>query len=54
MCIGDTFAKTEGTLILAAIANRFRLKATNAPEPGLSSRATLQPQNPVMLSIEQR
>ncbi len=54
VCIGDTFAKTEGALILAAMAARFRLKGSGAPEPGLSSRATLQPLNPVMLTVERR
>ena len=54
MCNGDTFAKTEGTLILAAVAARFRMVSTGAPEPGLSSRATLQPVNPVMLRAERR
>lgn len=54
MCIGDTFAKTEGTLILAMLARRFRLWLTDAPEPGLSSRATLQPANPVLLQISGR
>ncbi len=54
MCIGDTFAKTEGTLILAALASRFRLSPTDAPEPRFNSRATLQPLNPVLLKAESR
>ena len=54
MCIGDTFAKTEGTLILAAVARRFKLHSTGSPEPVFSQRATLQPLHPILLRAEER
>ncbi len=55
MCIGDAFAKTEGTLILAALANRFRLCSDRAEEIGIAGRGgTLQPAKPILLKAERR
>ncbi len=55
MCIGDVFAKTEGTLILAALARRFRLISESATEMGIAGRGgTLQPATPILLKAELR
>ena len=55
MCIGDVFAKTEGTLILASLARRFRLHSDNTAEIGIAGRGgTLQPATPVLLKAEPR
>ena len=55
MCIGDVFAKTEGTLILAALARRFRLISESATEMGIAGRGgTLQPATSILLKAELR
>jgi len=43
-CIGKHFALMEGTLLLAAIANRWRLEPVGSP-PKLHARVTLSPKN---------
>ncbi len=43
-CIGKHFALMEGTLLLATIANRWRLEPTG-PAPKLHARVTLSPKN---------
>ena len=54
VCIGEHFAKMEGTLILASIAQRFRLSLvpgqTIVPEP----KMTLRPKHGLMMRIQQR
>ncbi len=54
VCIGEHFAKMEGTLVLASIAQRFRLSLvpgqTIVPEP----KMTLRPQNGIMMRLRQR
>ena len=52
MCIGDTFAKTEGTLILSLLASRFRLFSDSSEPIPIGPRATLQPARPVLLRPE--
>ena len=54
VCIGDSFARMEGVLVLASIAQQFRLTLapgqTIVPEP----RMTLRPRNGIMMRIQQR
>jgi cytochrome P450 len=54
VCIGNTFALTEGPLILAAVAQSFRLE----PVPGATVIAdttfTLRPKNGVMIRLHRR
>lgn len=54
MCIGDTFAKVEGAVILAMLAGKLRFSWNGGAEPEISSRATLQPKTPVVLRAERR
>ena len=48
-CIGEGFAWMEGVLILATIAQRWRLKNVGAAWPGVEVRMTLRPRHPVLL-----
>jgi cytochrome P450 len=54
ICIGEHFAKMEGTLVLASIAQRFRLSLvpgqTIVPEP----KMTLRPKHGLIMRIQQR
>ncbi|SPP63646.1 cytochrome P450 [Nitrospira lenta] len=54
VCIGEHFAKMEATLILASLAQRFRLSLvpgqTIVPEPTM----TLHPRNGIRMRVEQR
>jgi cytochrome P450 len=54
VCIGNTFALTEGPLVLAALAQRFRLE----PVPGHvvvpDTTFTLRPKNGVMMRLHRR
>lgn len=43
ICIGERFAMLEGTLVLAALARRWRL-VPHDPAPGIDPRFTLRPQ----------
>ena len=53
-CIGNTFALTEAVLVLATVAQRYRLRlpvgAVVTPEP----RVTLQPRGGLPMRLEQR
>lgn len=53
-CIGDRFAMTEGVLILASVAQRYRLKPVVShlvkPEP----LVTLRPQEGILVTLEDR
>jgi cytochrome P450 len=53
-CIGEHFAMTEGVLILAAVAQRYRLRPipghTVKPEPVV----TLRPKRGVLVALEGR
>lgn len=53
-CIGDQFALVEATLLLAAIAQRYRMRLV--PNAGVKSRptATLRPFPGVLVTIEKR
>jgi cytochrome P450 len=54
VCIGESFAKMEGALVLASIAQRFKLTLapgqTVVPEP----KMTLRPRNGIRMRVEQR
>jgi cytochrome P450 len=54
MCIGNTFALLEATLILATIASRFRM--TLCPGPAVVPRAsvTLRPAEGVHCRVQHR
>lgn len=54
VCIGESFAKMEGVLVLACIAQRFRFtlvaKQKIVPEP----KMTLRPKNRIWIRVEPR
>ena len=54
VCIGESFAKTECVLVLASIAQRFKLtlvsQQTIVPEP----KMTLRPKNGIRMRVEHR
>ena len=54
VCIGEHFAKMEGTLVLASIAQRFRLSLvsgqTIVPEP----KMTLRPKSGIVMRVRRR
>lgn len=54
LCIGEAFARMEGTLVLATIARRFALHATSAEPIGIAAHATLRPARPIVLRVRRR
>ena len=50
VCIGEAFARMEGTLVLAAIAGRFALRTADPPI-GIGAHATLRPARPIRLRV---
>ena len=54
VCIGATLAMTEATLILAVLAQRFRLRLKEPQEIQLQTRITLRPRNGLMTILERR
>jgi cytochrome P450 len=54
VCIGATLAMTETTLILAVLAQRFRLRLKEQQEIKLQTRITLRPKNGMMTILERR
>ncbi len=52
--IGATLAMTEATLILAVLAQRFRLRLKEQQEITLQTRITLRPKNGMMTILERR
>ena len=54
VCIGATLAMTEATLILAVLAQRFRLRLKERQEIKLQARITLRPKNGMMTILERR
>ncbi len=54
VCIGATLAMTEATLILAVLAQRFRLRLKEHQEIKLQTRITLRPKNGMMTILERR
>jgi cytochrome P450 len=54
VCIGATLAMTEATLILAVLAQRFRLHLKEPQEIKLQTRITLRPKNGLITILERR
>jgi cytochrome P450 len=55
VCIGNTFAMTEMTLIMATVLQRFRIAlAADQKEPRLSVKLSLRPEGGLRLALEQR
>jgi cytochrome P450 len=52
VCIGNTFALMEVNLILATIAQRFRLTRTPGPAVLPRPQLTLQPDRPIQLRLQ--
>jgi cytochrome P450 len=55
LCIGEPFAWMEAVLMLATLAQRWRLRpAEGFARPGLGPRITLNPDGPAMMRLEPR
>jgi cytochrome P450 len=54
ICIGASLAMTEATLILAVLAQRFRLRLKQGQDITLQARITLRPKNGLMTILERR
>lgn len=54
LCIGETFARLEGVLILASLLQRFRFRALGPELPRPIPRVTLEPRGGLPLLIEAR
>jgi len=54
VCIGAILAMTETVLILAVLAQRFRLRLKEGQEIQLQTRITLRPKNGMMTILERR
>jgi cytochrome P450 len=54
VCIGASLAMTETILILAVLAQRFRLRLKEGEEVTLQTRITLRPKNGMMTILERR
>ena len=54
MCIGATLAMTEATLILAVLAQKFRLRLKEPQEVKLQARITLRPKDKLVAILERR
>lgn len=53
-CIGESFAWTEGTLVLSTLASRWRLRRATPDPVGLQPVITLRPAGPVRMRLERR
>ena len=54
VCIGATLAMTEATLILAVLAQKFRLRLKERQDVKLQARITLRPKDRLMTILERR
>jgi cytochrome P450 len=54
VCIGATLAMTEAILILAVLAQRFRIRLKEGQKVTLQTRITLRPKNGMMTILERR
>jgi cytochrome P450 len=54
ICIGEQFAWMEGVLILATIAQRWKLRYVGMSPPGLEPRITLRPEGSLQMKVERR
>ncbi len=53
-CIGEAFANVEGTLLIATIAQKWRMKRVSKKPLRLQPLITLRPKNPVRMRLEAR
>jgi cytochrome P450 len=53
-CIGESFAWTEGILLIAAIARRWRFRLASEPQPKLQPLITLRPGGGMKMIAEPR
>lgn len=53
-CIGRHFAMVEAQLMLAAIAQKFRLRLASGQDVKLNTRVTLGPLQPIRMTLEAR
>ena len=53
-CIGEAFAWMEGTLVLATLAQRFRLARLTTGEVGVKAMITLRPDREVPMRVTER
>jgi cytochrome P450 len=49
MCIGESFAKLEGVIVLATLARRYRLALVDPQAVGIAPGATLRPDRPILM-----
>jgi cytochrome P450 len=54
LCIGESFARMEGTLVLASIARRFRFHQLDDQPISIAAHATLRPARPIVLRVARR
>lgn len=54
ICIGEQFAWMEGIVILATIAQRWKLRYIGTSPPGLEPRITLRPEGTLDMKVERR
>jgi len=54
VCIGATLAMTEATLIVAVLAQKFRLRLKEPQDVKLQARITLRPKDKLMMILERR
>lgn len=54
VCIGNTFAAMEATLILATIAQQYRLRLTSSQPVVPQATLTLRPKHNLMMALEPR
>ena len=54
VCIGETFAWTEALLVLATLAQRWRLRSPPGYEPRLEPRVTLRPKGGLPMTLAGR
>ncbi len=54
MCIGEPFARTEGVLVLATLARRWRMRLVDTTPVATNAQALLRPSRPVVVSLEAR
>jgi len=54
VCIGQVLAMTEATLILATLAQRYRLRLRPGHQVAIQSRVTIRPRDGLPMSVEPR
>ena len=54
MCIGDSFAKLEGLLVLATLARSWEPERVDAQDIGVGQGLLLNPQKPILMKLRQR